>query len=96
MGRHAWRPPIGAGKGWTVVLRRQAACSVDGRREGGYSNMFEINCCDPGVDPSLDYCEVSPRLQLVGGPYSFAASAGAYEQHLGLQQQPDGAVGRGR
>src|SRR5262249_19458980 len=53
---------------WTAVLRRQPARVAGGRPEGGYTDMFEIICRDCGDDPSLDYLEVPPRLQLVRGP----------------------------
>ena len=59
--------------GWTTVLRRQPARIVDGRAEGPYTDAFEIICCNCGDDPDLDYSEVSPRLQLVRGPYPIAA-----------------------
>jgi hypothetical protein len=81
---------------WTVVLRREPARIVEGRPEGGYTDMFELICCDCGDDPDLDYREVSPRLQLVRGPYPIAIGIAAYEQHAELHQQPDGANGRGR
>ena len=53
---------------WTAVLRRQPARLVGGQAEGGYTDVYEIICCDCGDDPGLDYREVSPRLQLVRGP----------------------------
>jgi hypothetical protein len=81
------------GERWAAVLRRQPARVVDGRPAGGYTDMFEIICRDCGDDPSLDYLEVFPRLQLVRGPYSLAAGAAAYEQHVDLHQQLDGATG---
>src|SRR5262245_63354588 len=68
---------------WTAVLRP----------EGGYTDMFEIICRDCGDDPSLDYLEVPPRLQLVRGPYSLAAGVAVYEQHIGLHQQLDSTIG---
>ena len=73
--------------GWTLVLRRQPARIVDSRPEGGYTDDFELICCDCGDDPDLDYREVSPRLQLVRGPYPIAAGIAAYEQHRRLHQQ---------
>ena len=82
-----------SGHGWTAVLRRQPARVVKGRPEGGYTDMFEIICCDCGDDPDLDYLEVSPRLQLVRGPYPFALGVAAYEQHVDLHQQ-GGTSGR--
>ena len=72
---------------WTVVLRRQPARLVEGQPEGGYTDVYEIICCDCGDDPDLDYRDVSPRLQLVRGPYPIAAGVAAYEQHLRLHQQ---------
>jgi hypothetical protein len=57
------------GDGWTVVLRRQPARMVEGRPEGGYTDLFEIICCDCGDHPDLDYREVSAVLQRVRGPY---------------------------
>ena len=76
--------------GWTVVLRRQPARIVDGRPRGGYTNAFELICCDCGDHPGLDYHDVSPELQQTRGPYPIAAAVTAYEQHLHLRhrQQP--------
>jgi len=82
--------------GWTVVLRRQPVRMVEGRAEGGYADVFELICCDCGDDPGLDYREVSPRLQLVRGPYPIAAGVAAYEQHRRLHQQLGVPTGRGR
>ena len=66
------------GYDWTVVLRRQPARMVEGRPEGGYTNMFEIICCDYGrVDlracPALPgfLCRRASACQLRG----FAESA---------------------
>jgi hypothetical protein len=83
------------GQRWTVVLRRQPARVVEGRPEGGYTDMFEIICCDCGDDPRLDYREISPRLQLVRGPYPIALGVAAYEQHVALHQRGS-TPGRGR
>jgi hypothetical protein len=79
---------------WTAVLRRQPVRVVDGRLEGGCTDMFEIICCDCGDNPRLDYLEVAPRLQLVRGPYPLAAGVAAYEQHVDMHQQLDGTTGR--
>ena len=79
--------------GWTVVLRRQAARLVAGQPEGGYTDVYEIVCCDCGDDPDLDYRDVSARLQLVRGPYPIAAGVAAYEQHLRLHEQMGRATG---
>ena len=34
------------GNGWTVVLRRRPVRMVEGRPEGGYTEDYEIVCCD--------------------------------------------------
>jgi hypothetical protein len=74
--------------GWTTVLRRQPARIVDGQPQGGYTNAFEIICCDCGDDPGLDYSEVSPGLQRIRGPYPIADGVAAYEKHVKLHPQP--------
>lgn len=76
------------GPGWTVVLRRQPARIVEGRPEGGYTDEFEIICCDCGDDPGRDYREVSPALQRIRGPYSIAAGITAYVQHVQRHPRP--------
>jgi hypothetical protein len=80
--------------GWTVVLRRRPARIVEGRPAGGgYADVYEIICCDCGDDPDLDYREVSPKLQLVRGPYPIAAGAAAYQRHVRLHRQLARATG---
>ncbi len=76
--------------GWTLVLRRQPVRLVEGRPEGGYTDAYELICCECGDNPDLDYREVSPDLQRIRGPYEFAAGIVAYVQHDRLQhgQQP--------
>ena len=76
------------GPGWTVVLRRRPARIVEGRPEGGYTDEFEIVCCDCGDDPGLDYCEVSPALQQIRGPYPNAAGITAYVLHARRHPRP--------
>jgi hypothetical protein len=71
------------GHGWTVVLRRQPARMVEGRPEGGYTDAFEIVCCDCGDHPDLDYSEVSPKLRQIRGPYLIADGIAAYRAHVG-------------
>lgn len=73
---------------WTTVLRRRPARVVAGRPEGGYTNLFEIICCDCGDHPDLDYRGVSPELQRTRGPYPMAAGVAAYEEHLRLHRSP--------
>jgi hypothetical protein len=70
------------GHGWTVVLRRQPSRIVEGRPEGGYTDAYELVCCDCGDDPDLDYLEVSPKLQQIRGPYPIAAGIAAYTEHV--------------
>jgi hypothetical protein len=76
------------GHGWTVVLRRQPVRIVDGRPEGGYTDAFEIVCCDCGDHPDLDYSEVRQELRQVRGPYSVADGIAAYVAHVGRYHQP--------
>ena len=72
------------GNGWTVILRRQPARMAEGRPEGGYTDMFEIICCDCGDHPDLDYSEVSWRLQWLRGRHPLEAGLAAFHLHLGL------------
>jgi hypothetical protein len=73
------------GDGWTLVLRRQPARIVEGQPAGGYTDAYEIICCDN--HPDQDYREVSPKLQLIRGPYPIADGVAAYDQHRRLHQQ---------
>ena len=83
------------GDGWTLVLRRQPARIVEGQPEGRYTDAFEIVCCDCDDHPDLDHREVSPKLQLVRGPYPIADGVAAYEQHRRLHQQLGVPTSRG-
>ena len=74
------------GRDWTLVLRRQPAHIVGGRPEGGYTDAYELICCDCGDDPDLDYQQVSPELQRIRGPYPIAVGVEAYEQHAGRHE----------
>ena len=65
---------------------------MQGRPEGGYTDAYELICCNCGDHPDLDYSEVSPELQRVRGPYPIAAGVTAYEKHRRLHQQPTGAT----
>ena len=86
------------GDGWTVVLRRQPARMLEGRPEGGYTDLYEIVCCDCGDHPDLDYSEVSHELQQIRWPYPTADGISANVEHVGLHRQPARAtsLGRGR
>jgi hypothetical protein len=85
-----------SGDSWTAVLRRQPARMVEGRPEGGYTDLFEVICCDCGDHPYLDYSEVSPELRRVRGPYPIADGISAYEEHLGLHHEPARATSMAR
>jgi hypothetical protein len=82
------------GHGWTVVLRRQPVRMIEGKPEGGYTDAFEIICCNCGDDPDLDYRDVPPELQRIRGPYPIAAGVAAYKQHVGQHHQTarDGGI----
>ena len=82
------------GDGWTTVLRRWPARIVEGRPEGGCTDVYEIICCDCGDHPDLDYREVSPELPRVREPYPIAAGLAAYARHIGLHRQPAHATRR--
>jgi hypothetical protein len=60
--------PDQTGLGWTVVLRRQPVRLVAGRAEGGYTDAYELVCCECGDHPDADYREVSPELRQIRGP----------------------------
>jgi hypothetical protein len=75
---------------WTVVLRRRPARIVDGQPEGGYTDAFEIICCDCGDHPELDFRDVSPQLRRIRGPYTIAAGVTAYLKHV--KQHPNRPV----
>ena len=73
------------GHGMTAIMRRQPVRIVEGRKEGGYRDAFEVVCCDCGDHLYWDYSEISLSLQRIRGPYTtMAAALVAYEQHLGL------------
>ena len=74
------------GHGRTVVLRRQPARIVDGRPQGGYTDSFEIICCECGDNPGLDCRQVLPGLQQIRGRYPMAAGVAAYENHIAWHQ----------
>jgi len=68
---------------FTASLRRQRV--RPGRLEDGYTGAFEVICGDCGDYSTLDYSQVSPRLQRLRGPYNtIEAGLVAYQEHLGL------------
>jgi hypothetical protein len=72
------------GHGSTAVLRRQSVRIVDGRLEGGYTDVFELICPSCDGHPSLEYSEVPRQLQWLRGPRPLEAALAAYHKHLGL------------
>lgn len=90
--------PDQTGLGWTVVLRRQPVRIVDGRAEGGYTDVYELVCCECGDHPDADYREVSPELRQIRGPYPIAAGIAAYQSHVsryhGRRRPPSGRAAR--
>ena len=81
--------------GWTVVLRRCPVRTAEGQVLGGYTNMFEIICCECGDHPDLDYREIPAELRRIRGPYTFAVGIGAYGEHVRLQHSPQSVRGAG-
>jgi hypothetical protein len=67
-----------------AILRRQPVRPVEACTEGGYTELFELICCDCGDHLYLDYSEVPARLQWLRGPRTMRAGLAAYERHLGL------------
>lgn len=65
-----------------MVLRRRPAGLVAGEPEGGYTDTFQLICCDCGDDPGLDYREVSPEIRRIRRPYPAVAGVAAYARHL--------------
>jgi hypothetical protein len=76
---------------WTVALRRRPVRMVAGQPEGGWTDEYEIVCCDCGDDPDRDWREVSPALQRVRGPYPIAAGITAYVEHAARHPDPPGS-----
>ncbi len=76
-----------------MVLRRRPKRMVEGRAEGGWTEEFEIVCCDCGDDPDLDYREVSSELRRIRGPYPVAVGVTAYVRHA--RQHPGPMAGMG-
>ncbi len=87
-------PPLAGqpGHGTTAFVRRQPVHIADGRMEGGNTTAYELICPGCGDHPYLDYSEIPPRLQWLRGPRTLEASLAAYDKHLGLPPQPNGAT----
>jgi hypothetical protein len=85
-------PPLAGqpGHGETAFLRRQPVRIVDGRFDGGYTDVFELICPGCGDHPYLDYSEIPPRLRRLRGPRTLEAALAAYDKHLGPVPCPNG------
>jgi hypothetical protein len=57
---------------------------VNGRVEGGYTDVYELICPSCGDHPNLDYSEVSWRLQGLRGPYNLKAGLAVLHNHQGI------------
>ena len=77
------------GHGRTAFVRRRPVRIVDGRMEGGYTDVYELICPSCGDHPYLDFVDVPAQLQRLRGSYVLTAAVAAYEEHLGLPSCPD-------
>jgi hypothetical protein len=77
-----------AGYGMTASIRRQPVRILEGGKEDGYRDAFEVvcgDCGDCGYHSYWDYSEISLSLQRIRGPNTtMAAVRAAYDRHLGL------------
>lgn len=80
------------GHGGTAYVRRQPVHILDGRFEGGYTDVFEVICPSCGDHPYLDYSEVASRLQWLRGPRPLQAALAVYYRHVGLLASPASAA----
>ena len=71
------------GHGLTASLRRQPCRLVNGRVEGGYTDVFEVICPSCGDNPDLDSSEVPPWLQHLRGPRPIKEGLTVYLEHIG-------------
>ena len=55
-------------------MRRRPVHLVDGRVEGGYTDVFEFICPGCGDNPHVDYSEVPSWLQCLRGPFTLEAA----------------------
>jgi hypothetical protein len=78
------------GHGRTAFVRRQPVRIVDGRVEGGYTDVFEFICPSCGDNPYVDYSQIPSRLQWLRGPLTLEAALEAYEKHLAPLPGPNG------
>jgi hypothetical protein len=84
-------PPAGQpGHGRTAFVRRQPVRIVDGRVEGGYTDLFEFICPSCGDNPYVDFSEVPSRLRRLRGPLTLEAALEAYDKHLAPASDPNG------
>jgi hypothetical protein len=78
------------GHGRTAFVRRQPVRIVDGRVEGGYTEVFEFICPSCGDNPYVDFSEVPSRLQWLRGPFTLEAALETYDKHLAPLPGPNG------
>ena len=78
------------GHGRTAFVRRQPVRIVNGRVEGGYTDLFEFICPGCGDNSYVDYSEVPSRLQWLRGPLTLEAALEAYDKHFEPRPGPDG------
>ncbi len=80
-----------AARAWQDGIRAAPAGRiVDGRVEGGYTDVFEFICPGCGDNPYVDYSEVPSRLQWLRGPLTLEAALEAYDKHLAPLPGPNG------
>jgi hypothetical protein len=66
-------------------MRRQPGRIVEGGKEGGYRDAFEVVCCDCGDHPYWDYPGISLSPQRIPGPCTtMAAALAVYDRRLRL------------
>lgn len=63
------------------MVSRRPVRMADDQAEGDYTDEFEIACCDCRNDPDLNYCEVSPELRWICGPYPMVPGVTEYVRH---------------
>lgn len=85
--------PGSAGR-WCCGASRSG--SSRGRAEGGYTDAYELVCCECGDHPDLDFREISPELQQIRGPYQIAVGIAAYQRHVSRYHRRQGDHHPGR
>jgi hypothetical protein len=69
----------------TASMRRQQGRIVEGGKDAGFRDAFEVVCGDCGDHLYWDYPGISLSLQRIRGPCTtMDAALAAYDRHLGL------------